>query len=361
MTRTIREVAELAAVEPAWDALTADLPETHVSCLFPMVLASATRRHKDSAWSCHLAVGRQGALRQVLYGFETRQGLKTGLTAQAFHVATGHGSSVVLAEGSGARELRAIVADVFAAHPNCMFIEFPQVDRATLDALREAGARGTWLHTSNDTLQGFYFDTDRPYSEVFDRLGPKLRRNLGRERRRLEARHETTFDTVTSSDPGENGRHLDRYMDMEASGWKGREGTDSRHFEAEYYRDLVALGARSGSLTWYMLRADGKPVAMYLCHRHGRTLWAHKTTYDEAFATYSPGSQLLARMLEALCGDQGVDRLHMITSQPWVGRWRPAAEAYFRFRIYRKSVTGRALYTADWLYQSFGLPAGEPE
>ncbi len=136
-------------------------------------------------------------------------------------------------------------------------------------------------------------------------------------------------------------------MDFEARGWKGRSRSDLRRVGADFYRCLVEYGADAGQIRWYRLLADGEPIAMYLCYRSQGTVWAIKTAYDERFASYSPGSVLLLRILQYLCADSGVGRMHMLTGPDWLARWGPSVEEYFRFRVFQTSTKGRLLYLAE--------------
>ena len=77
---------------------------------------------------------------------------------------------------------------------------------------------------------------------------------------------------------------IEEGLRLEASGWKGREGTailqDSG--EAEFYRGLTARLDGTGRVRQYALRLGDSLVAWDLCLIHESVCYALKTTYDES-------------------------------------------------------------------------------
>ena len=124
-----------------------------------------------------------------------------------------------------------------------------------------------------------------------------------------------------------DGEDLDRALDallrMEASGWKGREGTamlDDPPLE-RLYRAFVARAARRGWLRLYVLELDGRAVAADLhCSFSGQGFLL-KTAFDEDHAALSPGLVLRADVLRASIeeGLRGYDFLG--GSEPYKLRW----------------------------------------
>jgi CelD/BcsL family acetyltransferase involved in cellulose biosynthesis len=311
-----------------------------------MALASAQWRRRDDSWRCYVTTDQAGALQQALFGVQARSRLKGGLVVNSFTVGTEHVSSLVRAPAATATELYQLLDAVRSDRPRAL-VEFARVTDPELEELRAVAREARWLHAWTPNGTGYWFDTRNSFEDLARRFSSKLRRNLKRDRKRMTEAHRIAFESTNPVRTSESLDQLQRFIELEATGWKGRKGTDLGSFERDYYREIVRMGTTRGRLRWYCLLADERPVAMHLCYRHHRTVWAIKTAYDEEFAEYSPGTALLRQVLEHLCSDSDVDRLHMLTSPRWLRRWGPSLEHYYRLRLFPPTLYGRMLHVAE--------------
>jgi len=138
----------------------------------------------------------------------------------------------------------------------------------------------------------------RPVNDyVATTLIPKRRRELGRQGRGLTrelGREPEVRDR--SSDP----EALERFMDLEHAGWKGREGTSFRGVEGhvEFVREIAAGFRAEGRLQLLDFVADGRSVAMKLNLMAGDAIFCFKIAHDETLGRHSPGVQLEARYVD---------------------------------------------------------------
>ena len=132
-------------------------------------------------------------------------------------------------------------------------------------------------------------------------LSGGVRKEYRRQRRRLEETGRLEFRELA---PGEEA--LADFLELEACGWKGREGTALKQDERQ--RGFVLEAARQGMerLRLFALLFAGRPIAMLLCFRSGQGLFAFKIAYDETFAKFSPGVQLTLEVLGVLHADESV-------------------------------------------------------
>jgi CelD/BcsL family acetyltransferase involved in cellulose biosynthesis len=132
-------------------------------------------------------------------------------------------------------------------------------------------------------------------------LSGGVRKEYRRQRRRLEETGRLDFD-----EPAPGAEALEAFLELEAGGWKGREGTALKQDERQ--RAFVLEAARQGPerVRLFALLFDGRPIAMLLCFRSGQGLFAFKIAYDEAFAKFSPGVQLTLEVLGVLHADESV-------------------------------------------------------
>lgn len=141
----------------------------------------------------------------------------------------------------------------------------------------------------------------RPEPTYVDgRLSARRRKELRRQRRRLSA--DLGAEVATTALPGTSlGAALEEFMTLEASGWKGREGTalasDPR--EAAFFRAAMEGAGRAGRARMWTLGAGGEIVAGVCGIVSGSGLFHLKIAHDERRARRSPGLLLELDLLDA--------------------------------------------------------------
>jgi len=140
-------------------------------------------------------------------------------------------------------------------------------------------------------------------------VGVKKRKELHRQRRRLEDRGPVTTHAVT--EPAALGAALDDFLALEGAGWKGRAGTAiAQHAELRAFVERAVCNlAAEGKARLDLLRAGGTPVAAIVTLRSGASAWTWKIAYAEPYAHASPGVQLMHDLTEALLADPTIARV----------------------------------------------------
>ncbi len=135
----------------------------------------------------------------------------------------------------------------------------------------------------------------------------KKRKELRRQRKRLADLGSVIFD---ESAVGSAGAALDDFFHLEARGWKGRAGTAARCQPdvLKFMRAAVTTLAQEDKARVTRLCVDTNPVAALVTLRSGRTAWCWKIAYDETYARFSPGVQILVNITERLLRDQTITR-----------------------------------------------------
>jgi hypothetical protein len=87
---------------------------------------------------------------------------------------------------------------------------------------------------------------------------------------------------------------VERFLTVEASGWKSRAGTalGSRPEHAAFFREMCAGFSERGRLQAMSLEAGGRLLAMKCSLLAGDGLFYFKAAYDERYARFSVGAQL---------------------------------------------------------------------
>jgi len=158
-----------------------------------------------------------------------------------------------------------------------------------------------------------------------------LRSGLRKARNRFEARGTMTISEVTT--PAEVEAAFEEYVAIEATGWKADSGAlANQPVDRALMRHLLVACAATGQATVRMLRLDGRAVAGQLATIGAGTLVLYKVAYDEAHADLSPSNILLADLIKACCDRPDVDRIDLVTKQPWHERWQAVAQPTYRTR-----------------------------
>jgi CelD/BcsL family acetyltransferase involved in cellulose biosynthesis len=161
-----------------------------------------------------------------------------------------------------------------------------------------------------------------------DALGTKKLKELRRLRHRLEEHGPVVFEVARR--PDEIGPALETFLQLEASGWKGKRGTALIQHEgdAAFIRRAVPALAETAQCEIVSLRAGTIPVAAGIVLRHQDRAFFFKLGIDEGFARYSPGVQLTLDLTRHLCADPAIasaDSMasadHPMINPIWRGRF----------------------------------------
>jgi CelD/BcsL family acetyltransferase involved in cellulose biosynthesis len=160
------------------------------------------------------------------------------------------------------------------------------------------------------------------------------RKELRRQRRRLA--EAGTVDRRTVSQTSQMGAAIADYLELEASGWKGRSDNAALHDAdiAQFLTRSVSALAAEGKARVDFLLLDGRAIAATIVLYSGDRAWFWKTAYDEAYARYSPGVQLALDLTEALESDRRLSLADScaVADHPMIDR-----------------LWGERLAVADWL------------
>lgn len=143
-----------------------------------------------------------------------------------------------------------------------------------------------------------------------DRAMPtRKRKELRRQRRRLEESAPTAFDSADTW-PGIQAA-LQDFVELEASGWKGAAGTAARSDPAvlEFFRTAIVDLAAEGHARIDRLTHGDRVIAAAVTLTSGDTAWFWKIAYSEDIARSSPGVQLTMDCTERLLAEGGPARV----------------------------------------------------
>ena len=212
---------------------------------------------------------------------------------------------------------------------------------------RLAGAHdclvGTW-----PSAQSPYLPVKGSFADCFAHLARGVRSNLKRRLRGLEELGTVEFERISDLEQME--RALEEVFDMEASCWKGAEGTAIVcNPEAKKFYSLVAWrAARNGILYLTFLRLNGKRIAFDLSLIYKDTLFKLKPGYSVEFQAFAPGAELNVRTI-ADAFERGLTEVDFPGgADVWKLDWtRRIRQQYWAF-VYPGNLRGSLAYYAKF-------------
>ena len=206
---------------------------------------------------------------------------------------TPHPAGTPLVDPEGTESVLRCAFDYLARSRGPRFLTTQEVpaEGATTAAIVVALAKG-WRSTTAPPRGAWPVLRRRPRCTYLEEsLSRKQRHNLRRIRRRLE---EELDGELMLTECVVDDATVDRFIRLEASGWKGRQGTAlaCQPGWAEYFRKVCRGFAGEGRLRILQLGSNTTTVAMKVMAAAGAGLFELRVAYDESFARYSPGTLL---------------------------------------------------------------------
>jgi CelD/BcsL family acetyltransferase involved in cellulose biosynthesis len=164
-------------------------------------------------------------------------------------------------------------------------------------------------------------------------VNARLRRQLRQIRREIAEKDlSLKLHRVETADP----KALNRFYELEASGWKGKERTAILLYGRKPFLDEVAASAaRAGYFTLYLLELDGQLIAGHYGFTHRACYYSVVVAYNEGFKEFSPGHLIIDEIVRD-CAARGV-RAYQTTGQDqeWKMRWTNQVQPLSHHFVFR--------------------------
>jgi hypothetical protein len=163
-------------------------------------------------------------------------------------------------------------------------------------------------------------------------LATKRRKELRRQEKRLAEAGRLEY--VTLGPDGNVAEWVEAFLGLEASGWKGKEGTALalRGPDRAFFQEVAAAAFQRNRLMMLGMYLDGRPIALKCNFLAGPGSFAFKIAFDENYARYSPGVHLEMA---------NVEQVHRRAEI----RWMDSCAAAGHFMINRLWLDRRAVQT----------------
>lgn len=343
----IADVDDLRSLETAHQALFDSAATPHVGTAFPYVIADAATRSPEQPWQLFTAY-RNGELTGCLYGRRMERTV-IRMPMPVFELGTKLVADPLLGPEDQARTLRGLIEALQENQRDCAMFVFPRLSAASFEQLAFAASELRLPWHWQWARYAYAVDTTTALDEFLARLEGKQRRELSRRRKRLAREHAGELLHERGLDLEDDMTRFEAFMGIEDSGWKGAGGTSIRRRSGyePYFRELVRSASRGKQLAWYTLRADDRPIAMYLALRTHDTLWLPKIGYDERFAEHAPGMVLKHHVLLESIADPAIRRVDNISATPWVRLWKPVLVPFRSVTLFSHSPRSMLVYRAQ--------------
>lgn len=173
-------------------------------------------------------------------------------------------------------------------------------------------------------------------------LSGKFRYNLKRTRQHLNQLPGVRFTFAQDGLDLEEG--LDAFLDVEASGWKGSQGSGTaiklQPRLVSFYRELIGAFSVSGKVAINTLHADGKCIAAQFCLLSDDTVYMLKIGYDEGYKRYAPGKHLVDLFIRRYMENCTVKSINFVAEREWHADWKPKTISISKLYIFNASMSG---------------------
>ena len=238
--------------------------------------------------------------------------------------------------------LQALIEAGLAAARRRLDLSFVDADEPVLRLITRHTAEGGWRTLVRPVERSPYVELDGTWEGFEATLPSRRRRDMRRRERRLEAEGSVGFERVEQSD-----RLADLLQEgwaVEASGWKGADGTAVATDEAArpFYRQVGEWAAAAGFLRLFFLRVDGRAIGFAFCMADARSLYVLKIGFDQDYSKFAPGV-LLTRSMLAHAFDVGLETYEFLgATDPYKLVWTDRVHERMRIRAFPETALGVA-------------------
>lgn len=174
-------------------------------------------------------------------------------------------------------------------------------------------------------------------------INARLRSKLRHIRRELESQgRELKLSRIEKADPS----LLQRFYELEASGWKGVEKSaiacnpDTRQF----YDEIAAEAGRFGYLCIYSLELNGELLASHFGLSLKGRYYSPKIAHNENFPQYAPGHLIVSEILQDCAARQIPEYDITGVVDDWKSKWTSQSRTKLKYFIFRPGFSAGLAY-----------------
>ncbi len=154
-----------------------------------------------------------------------------------------------------------------------------------------------------------------PADYLKTKLSGKRKQRLKKGMNELKGLGDVAFYKATSG--AEIVPHFEEFLLLEAGSWKGKRGTSLKDLKqtSTFARKAVQNMNKENQCSIYTLRLDDKAIASLVVFSDNGYFFPWKIAFDEDYARYSPGNNLLAHVNQELFGMKGFKGIDSLAAE----------------------------------------------
>jgi CelD/BcsL family acetyltransferase involved in cellulose biosynthesis len=345
-------ISGLEELSPDWARLTRELPDAgymHDWAWHRSYLESLAP-DPEEAFFCSLHDGDQPVAIFPLYrGVQTLGGIPLTTLELPIHEHMHHTDMLVHPEWHERLDLSKLMGSLAEQGVSCDVLSLGPV-------LEDSATRAVWQAAT--PLLGFVEPAKRSdalptarYDDLLESLSKNFRGNLRKARNKLDQlEKDCGVHMVSARTPIELEKALEEFLSIEASGWKGQDGTGTAIANDPklrcFYRQLVERLGPEKKVEIHLLYAGEVAIAAQFAIVCGRRCYLLKIGYDESRAALAPGNMLLERLLKRYEGHAEIKHVDLVSDAAWHDSWRPETRSAFRHFLFRSTPKGLFAWAA---------------
>jgi CelD/BcsL family acetyltransferase involved in cellulose biosynthesis len=243
-----------------------------------------------------------------------------------------------------AEAAEALLKEVMARRSAGLQLVGVPVEDGWPERLDRAAVAASRIALTEESYSSPYIDTEGEFAEWREANKKRWKAPLEKKRRKMDRDHEAEFAIVVA--PADLDAELEDGLRVEASGWKGENGTAilSKPETAAFYRAVARDFHARGELRFSRIALDGETIAFDFGLLHGGRLYSLKVGYDERFRSLAPALVMRLSMIES-CFELRL-RTHELLGDdaPWKSQFSSGARHHVGFFSYSRGLGGGARF-----------------
>ena len=223
-----------------------------------------------------------------------------------------------------------------------------------IDAFRSVATQSGWV-LSPVASGSPYIDLAGGWDGYYASLPSRIRNILRRAARALGRVGYVEFEFIRAK-PAEVSALLEEAFKVELQSWKGRAGSAilQRPDLRDFFTNYGAAVAEHGELLVSFLRLDGAAIAMQVASIGRNSYRQLKIGYDDRYAKYLPGLQLLLETIRWSYGQKPDSYEFMGSREPWTREWTQQVREHKTLAFYPFTAVGFGVLAWDYVRRVWG-------
>lgn len=221
------------------------------------------------------------------------------------------------------------------------------IESSTLK-LFEGELEGRLRYRRAGSEQSPYLAIDGTWQDFYGSRSQRFKKTIRNIQNRLARLGAITVEEHRTLDP--QGRLLEELIDLTGRSWKADRGVAIATMPRmrEFFSELSRRAAQHGWLSLWLLRLNGRPIAMEYQLRANGVAYALRADYDLDYAAASPGSSLNFEVARALFERGDVREYHMGPGlNEYKMRWASGTHETVRLHVHRPGLYPALLHLLE--------------